>query len=90
MRLRTGLGARALVLTLLLTCHSALPLAQVAVPPAVDRIVHDYAEVLTGESVSEMERVHRELFLKTEVAIYVVTMRSLDGEPYRSRTASVQ
>ena len=64
LRMRTGLGVRASVLALFLTCHSALSLAQVAVPPAVDRVVHDYAEVLTGESVSEMERVHRKLFLE--------------------------
>ncbi len=81
LRVRVCFPAWVAMFALLLMWSSALLSAQVAVPPSIDRAVHDYAAVLTSESVNEMERVHSELFRKTEVAIYVVTMPSLDGEP---------
>ena len=55
--------------------------AQVVLPPPVDRSVHDLAGVVSDEAVPRLEGFHRELFQKTGVAIVVVTVPMLDGEP---------
>jgi len=55
--------------------------AEVRLPPFADRSVHDLAGVISPGHVRTMERLHRELFEKTGVAIVVVTVPSLDGEP---------
>ena len=55
--------------------------AQIQLPPPQGQTVHDFAGVLAAEHAAEMERRHRELFGKTEVAIVVITVPALDGEP---------
>ena len=55
--------------------------AQVALPQRADRSVHDLAGVLSAQTVPTLERFHRELFAKTGVAIVVITVPTLDGEP---------
>ena len=55
--------------------------AQVALPQRADRSVHDLAGVLSVQTVPTLERFHRELFDKTGVAIVVITVPTLDGEP---------
>jgi uncharacterized protein len=55
--------------------------AIVHLPPPEDRSVHDFAGVLSPEAVSRMEARHKELFDKTGVALVVVTVKNLDGEP---------
>ncbi len=57
--------------------------AQVPLPPPTDRVVHDFAGVLSAQAVQTMERFHKELFDQTQVAIVVVTIPNLDGEPIR-------
>jgi uncharacterized protein len=66
-----------------LTAAAAAPLsmAQVSLPPRADRSVHDLAGVISPENAALMERLHRPLFEKTGVAIVVVTVPRLDGEP---------
>lgn len=55
--------------------------AQVSLPPRADRSVHDTAGVISQEHAALMERLHRALFEKTGVAIVVITVPRLDGEP---------
>ena len=55
--------------------------AQIQLPAPEDRSVHDFAGVLSADAVQTMERFHKELFDSTQVAIVVVTVPSLDGEP---------
>jgi uncharacterized protein len=55
--------------------------AIVRLPPPSDRSVHDFAGVLSSDAVSRMEARHKELFDKTGVALVVITVKSLDGEP---------
>ena len=79
-------GARRGPIRCLLTCLlvAGLPLAshaQVEIPPPGGRAVYDFAGVLSAEAVNALEAVHRELFQKTGVAIAVVTVPALAGEP---------
>jgi len=55
--------------------------AQVDLPPHGNRSVHDLARVLAPGDAATMERLHTELFEKTDVAIVLVTVPSLEGEP---------
>jgi uncharacterized protein len=55
--------------------------AQFKLPPPGDRSVHDFGNVVNTEALRTLERWHRELFEKTGVAIVVVTVPSLEGEP---------
>ena len=57
--------------------------AQLPLPPPTDRVVHDFAGVLSAQAVQTMERFHKELFDQTQVAIVVVTIPNLEGEPIR-------
>lgn len=56
-------------------------LGQTQVPARSDRSVHDTAGVIEPSHAALMERLHRALFEKTGVAIVVVTVPRLDGEP---------
>jgi len=69
------------LLAVLLAASTAAALAQVSLPTRTDRSVHDLAGVITQEHAALMERLHRALFQKTGVAIVVVTVPRLDGEP---------
>ena len=55
--------------------------AQVALPPRADRSVHDVAGILSNQAIDTMERLHGALLARTGVAIVIVTMPSLEGEP---------
>ncbi len=55
--------------------------ARVTLPPADATSVHDLARVITPGDLAVMERLHRELFDKTGVAIVVITVPGLEGEP---------
>ena len=55
--------------------------AQVEIPPPGGRSVHDFAGVLSTEAVNALEAIHRDLFEKTGVAIALVTVPTLAGEP---------
>jgi uncharacterized protein len=55
--------------------------AQIKLPPREDRSVHDFAGVIAPEVAQAMEARHKELFQKTGVAIIVVTVKNLEGEP---------
>jgi uncharacterized protein len=55
--------------------------AQVELPPSGGRSVHDMAGVISAEHLQVMERIHTELYQKTGVAIVVITVPGLDGEP---------
>jgi uncharacterized protein len=75
------LSPRAAVLAVaLLIAAAPSPRAEVRLPPHGDRSVHDLARVLSPEDVAAMERMHRDLFARTGVAIVVVTVDSLEGE----------
>ncbi len=71
----------ALPLALAATLFVESAAAQVPVPPRADRSVHDGAGVLSNQAVETMERLHRALFEQTGVAIVIVTMPLLEGEP---------
>jgi uncharacterized protein len=55
--------------------------AELRLPARADRSVHDLADVIRPEDESTMERRHAELFRKCGVAIVVITVPRLDGEP---------
>jgi len=55
--------------------------AEVRLPPAGDRSVHDLASVIRPEDAATMERWHRALFAASGVAIVVITVPDLEGEP---------
>lgn len=55
--------------------------AQIRLPPNNGRTVHDLASVLTPEQEDSLERANRQLFEKTQVAIVVMTVPELAGEP---------
>jgi len=60
----------------------AIPaMAQVRLPPHGDRSVHDLAGVISAEDARAMEAIHTGLFARTGVAIVVVTVPELEGEP---------
>ena len=69
---------------LLLASDPVAVVAQVEIPPPGNQSVHDFANVLDSAAIGTMERFHTELYQKTGVAIAVVTMPSLDGEPIRA------
>jgi len=55
--------------------------ARVEVPRTDDRSIQDRAGVVAADAAALMERRHRELFDKTGVAIVIVTVPRLEGEP---------
>ena len=55
--------------------------ARIELPPPGDRSVHDLAAVVRPGDAGTMEGLHRELLAKTGVAIVVVTVPRLEGEP---------
>ena len=56
-------------------------LATVTLPPAAGNPVHDLAGVLSPTARSSLQRLHTALFDTTGVALVVVTVASLEGEP---------
>ena len=54
--------------------------ARVDLPPHNDRSVYDLAGVISPEDLRTMERSHRDLRDKTDVAIAVVTLPRLEGD----------
>lgn len=63
--------------------------AQIRLPPPEDRSVHDLAGVIDPEAEETMERLHTDLFRQTGVAIAVVTVPTLEGEPIEEFGARV-
>ncbi len=55
--------------------------AQVQLSTPRDRSVHDFAGVISPQDAATMERLHKRLFDQTGVAIVVVTVPQLEGEP---------
>ncbi len=55
--------------------------AQIKLPPREDRSIHDLAGVLSPSTVQTLEARHTELFQKTGVAIVVIIVPNLQGEP---------
>jgi uncharacterized protein len=55
--------------------------AQIPLPHPANRSVHDLASVISPEHASAMEATHRQLLEKTGVAIVVITVPRLEGEP---------
>jgi len=74
-------GAPLLVALLALLAPTAPALATVTLPPAAGRSVHDLAGVLSPAATHTLERLHTALFDATGVALVVVTVASLEGEP---------
>lgn len=73
---------RLLAVAALLLLAAALPAAAlVRLPPPEDRSIHDLAGVLSPGTVSALEARHAELFQKTGVALVVVTIPDVEGEP---------
>jgi len=71
-----------LAMAALLLLAAALPAAAlVQIPPPEDRSVHDFAGVLSPDLVRALEARHTELFQKTGVALVIVTIRDVEGEP---------
>src|SRR5262245_264517 len=66
---------------LALAALTSLSLAQIKLPPRQDRSVHDLAGVLSPDTVQRLEARHTELFQKTGVALVVIIVPSLQGEP---------
>ncbi len=80
-RARGFLQCAAVATGWLLVTGATVTVAQIQLPPHGNRSVHDLAGVLAPDHVTAMEALHKELLDKTEVAIVVVTVPSLDGEP---------
>src|SRR5262245_16500105 len=89
-RARVGRGVRlasavirtaALAATLAAAAAPRPVAAEVRLPPPGDRSVHDLASVVRPEDAATMERRHQALFEATGVAIAVVTVPDLEGEP---------
>ena len=77
-------GGAALIICatgLLVALLVATATAQIRLPPNAGRTVHDLASVLTPEQEDSLERTNRQLFDKTQVAIVVITVPELAGEP---------
>jgi uncharacterized protein len=55
--------------------------AAVALPSPESATVHDLAGIVRSEDAAEMEQLHAELFAQCGVALVVITVPSLDGEP---------
>lgn len=68
-------------LALALIGFSARAGAQVELSTPRDRSVHDFAGVISSEDAATMETLHKSLFDQTGVAIVVVTVPRLEGEP---------
>lgn len=80
-RKRAGAAGRlAACLTAALLCGVAAR-AQVALPQRGDHSVYDGAGVIRDDARREMERRHLELLRKTGVALVIVTVPRLEGEP---------
>lgn len=80
MQLPRLLIARFLTVGLLLVSAFGLAFAQTPLPPRGDKSVHDAADVLSIAEEAELERLNRELFDKTRVAIVVLTVPQLRNE----------
>lgn len=65
----------------LLPLATGLLHAAVTLPSPGSSSVHDLAGIVRSEDVAEMERLHAELFARSGVALVVITVPSLDGEP---------
>jgi uncharacterized protein len=77
-----GRGIRRLIAGALLFLSAAAPLsALVKLPPAEDRSIQDFAGVFSPDVVRLLEQRHRELYEKTGVALVIVTVKNLEGEP---------
>jgi len=85
LRALPAIAARAVLALLgaLLAALLAAPAATAAIrlPPPGDRSVHDLASVVRPEDAATMERWHKALFDACGVAIVVVTVPDLEGEP---------
>jgi uncharacterized protein len=71
---------RWLTVPLLLLTALASPAEKVATTPAPTGYINDYAAVLTAPAKSELEDLCREVHDKTRAQLFVVTIKSLDGE----------
>ena len=60
--------------------------AQVQIPPKKDRAVNDFAGVVLREDALAIETIAREVWGRGKVAIVVVTIKSLEGEPLEEVT----
>ena len=77
-----AVGKTLLISILLGLLWSTAPgLATVQIPPRKDRAVHDYAGVVLREDSLAIETIAREVWGRGKVAIVVVTLKSLEGEP---------
>lgn len=83
MTVRGGLRSCSAVAVCLLLGALGTAAAQIELRAPENRSVHDFAGVLSAQAVQSMERFHKELLDRTEVAIVVVTIPNLDGEPIR-------
>jgi uncharacterized protein len=73
---------RLLVAAALLLLAVALPaFALIKIPPPENRSVHDLSGVLSPDLVRALEARHTELFQKTGVALVIVLVKDLEGEP---------
>jgi len=71
-----------IVIVASLACLAApAAVAGIRLPSHGDSSVHDLAGVITPADAATMERLHRELFARTGVAIVVITVKDLEGEP---------
>jgi uncharacterized protein len=78
-RAGAALAASALLLAGLAFVRPAA--AEVRLPPRGDQSVHDLAHVIRPEDAATMERRHSALFDACGVAIVVITVPDLEGEP---------
>jgi uncharacterized protein len=69
-----------LLLLLLVTMLPAFA-EKVATMPAPAGYVDDYASVISSSAKSEMEDLSRELHEKTKAQVFLVTVKTLEGEP---------
>ncbi len=56
-------------------------LARIDLPRPADRSVHDFAGVISPEHARSMEAMHKEFLDRTGVAIVIITVPRLEGEP---------
>ena len=80
-RLARVLPVAALHLAVLLFAATSSSLAQVEIPRARDRAVHDFARVIAPRTAAAIENLSTALLRKTGVAVVVVTVPRLEGEP---------
>jgi len=76
-------NTRSLARLLLLLLVAALPAfaEKVSTMPAPTGYIDDYAGVLSAPAKREMEDLSRDLHDKTKAQIFLVTIKTLDGEP---------